>query len=654
MVGRHGCPPTKLHAHHARHNFPPSKPLSKTPLFRALRRLASRWHRHKAANGKATTFLTSETDIHKSQTDITSATDIFPQQSDRGREKIKSERNKTTRHLRFLLFPRPSTCDLTPRRTQDLTSRAGHIQINMPRISQDLCSTASTSRHNFLPKFAQKHERWHTFPKFPKFVSFQNHTANMTGLNQSAPSFPCQGGERSGEGQSGERSGERSGAGQDGAGDARVDGAKQAAVANSGVTEDKSIEIDDESHDKKADSDHDDDFMSDDEDDDINMEMDEHGQPVQAPKSPPKLPRKTDEGVGNKDPNKPEVSKKLSLQARLQATSARLRASVPTNMGGRNNEVLDPNNEGWTEVVGRSTKKTYTDVPVKPGDHFILCKGHNDNSAHLQEGLTDVVVFDIATCMLQTHVADLDMIVKAVTITETDTQLSVNAAKKRWAKAQNKGKAPIIKMRVFAIHIGLADDSEELGEDEEKLIIEILDDLFRRKAHQSLDSTSPWPPHLEQYLAPVLAMKPKPIAIIYGLNPTTHGADASTCNEINRHLCGAYRATMPGMHKGSSFLDWNKLYGVRATNFQETIRYHVYAADVVLKTTFHKSLKTGDNKIIKFLYGGLECVPRIIPEAQADTVALKNVLIEYVDNVQKHWKPLLLTGMTPGIEQLLN
>eukprot|EP00978_Attheya_sp_CCMP212_P034551 scaffold145216_cov24-Attheya_sp.AAC.1 len=190
-------------------------------------------------------------------------------------------------------------------------------------------------------------------------------------------------------------------------------GAKQAAVDNSGVTEDKSIEIDDESLEKKADSDHDDDFMSDDEEDDINMEMDEHGQPVQAPKSPPKLPRKTDEGVGNKDPNKPEVSKKLSLQARLQATSARLRASVPTNMGGSNNEVLDPNNEGWTEVVGRSTEKTYTDVPVKPGDHFILCKGHNDNSAHLQEGLTDVVVFDIATCMLQTHVADLDMIVKA-------------------------------------------------------------------------------------------------------------------------------------------------------------------------------------------------------------------------------------------------
>jgi hypothetical protein len=33
-------------------------------------------------------------------------------------------------------------------------------------------------------------------------------------------------------------------------------------------------------------------------------------------------------------------------------------------------------------------------------------------------------------------------------------------------------------------------------------------------------------------------------------------------------------------------------------------------------------------------------------------VALKNLIIlEYIDNVQKHWKPFLLTGMITGIPQ---
>jgi hypothetical protein len=184
-------------------------------------------------------------------------------------------------------------------------------------------------------------------------------------------------------------------------------------------------------------------------------------------------------------------------------------------------------------VVGKTTEKHYTDVPVVPGDHIIICKGHNDSTATLNEGLTDVVVFDITNCMLHTHVADLDMIVKAVTMTEKDTTLSANAAKKRWAKANNKGKVPITKMRVFAVHIRLADDTEVLSDHEDKLIIEIVDDIFRRKVYKTLDTTSPWPPHLEQHLAPVKAVNPKPIAIIYGLNPATHGADASTCNEIN-------------------------------------------------------------------------------------------------------------------------
>eukprot|EP00978_Attheya_sp_CCMP212_P025669 scaffold83036_cov39-Attheya_sp.AAC.3 len=251
------------------------------------------------------------------------------------------------------------------------------------------------------------------------------------------------------------------------------------------MADDKVIESDDDDDDdddeEKGNSDLDEDFMSDDEEDGTVMQMDEHGQPLLVPKSPPKLPRKMDTGAEPQHQNKPEVGKKLTLHARLvQTASARLRAAVLANMGGNTNEA-DPNSKGWTEVIGRLPEKSYSDVPVKPGDHFIICKGHNANSVHLQEGPIDVVVFDIANCMLQTHITDLDMIVKAILVTEKDTQLSANTTKKRWAKKaqkQNKGKAPIIKMRVFTIHIGLANESEELGEDEENPIIEILDDLF--------------------------------------------------------------------------------------------------------------------------------------------------------------------------------
>jgi hypothetical protein len=62
----------------------------------------------------------------------------------------------------------------------------------------------------------------------------------------------------------------------------------------------------------------------------------------------------------------------------------------------------------------------------------------------------------------------------------------------------------------------------------------------------------------------------------------------------------------------------------------------------------------GQQNFIKFLFGGLEweCVPRMMPESQMDTVALENLIIEYVDNVQKQWKPLLLMGMQMGIPQV--
>eukprot|EP00978_Attheya_sp_CCMP212_P040607 scaffold223622_cov31-Attheya_sp.AAC.2 len=300
-----------------------------------------------------------------------------------------------------------------------------------------------------------------------------------------------------------------------------------------------------------------------------------------------------------------------------------------------------------SESLPRATEKQYTEVPVKPGDHVIIIKGHNDSAATLNEGLTDVVVFDIINCLLQSHVAEVDMIVKAVTMTDKDTPLSANATKKRWAKAGNKGKPPIIKMRVFAVHIGLADETEVLSSEDDKLIIEILDNIFRRKLHHDLDSTSPWPPLLEQHLAPVKARNPKPIAIIYGLNPATHGADTSTCNDISWTLWAASNLT--GVHRAPTFLDWQKQFGVRATNFQGIIRYQVFAADVSLKPIFHKALKSADNKLIKFRFGGLDCVPRMMPDSQTDTMALKNLLIEYVDNVQKQWKPFLMTGMQTGI-----
>eukprot|EP00978_Attheya_sp_CCMP212_P003392 scaffold6998_cov57-Attheya_sp.AAC.4 len=123
-------------------------------------------------------------------------------------------------------------------------------------------------------------------------------------------------------------------------------------------------------------------------------------------------------------------------------------------------------------------------------------------------------------------------------------------------------------------------------------------------------------PSLEQQLVPVKAMNPKPIVIIYGLNLATHGA----CNEINWQMWAKFKDSLTG----------------------------VYAADVALEPTFHKALKTADNKIIKFLFGGLEeCMPRMVPDSQTD--ALKKLIIEYVDNVQKQWKPFLLTGMQTGI-----
>jgi hypothetical protein len=107
--------------------------------------------------------------------------------------------------------------------------------------------------------------------------------------------------------------------------------------------------------------------------------------------------------------------------------------------GNIRDDASTQNAEGWIKVVEKTTENRYTAYSVKSGYHIIICKGFNDNMEHLQEGLTDLVVFDIANRMLQTHVANLDMIMnKAIAMMEKDTPLSINTANKRWYKAKNK------------------------------------------------------------------------------------------------------------------------------------------------------------------------------------------------------------------------
>jgi hypothetical protein len=189
-------------------------------------------------------------------------------------------------------------------------------------------------------------------------------------------------------------------------------------------------------------------------------------------------------------------------------------------------------------------------------------RGHNDAPAALEQGLTNAVVWDIMTAFLEQNVQDMGMVLKAVTMTEKDTQISTNSAKNRWAKAKGKGKPLIVKMRVFAVHIGFAEDMEVALEDEQ-LIMEILNNLCRKRAHEFIEADSPWLLALDIHLAPVKAIHPKPIAIVFGLNPATHGANASTCLEINRHMWVAYNAMLTGAQWTPSFLDWHKQFGAQ-------------------------------------------------------------------------------------------
>jgi hypothetical protein len=327
------------------------------------------------------------------------------------------------------------------------------------------------------------------------------------------------------------------------------------------------------------------------------------------------------------------TNEKLSLKDRLSAAALSLRNTVPQNMKGGKETTSEETKVGnkpeeWAEVAKKAKPKTYTEAPVAMGDHILIARGHNDTPAAIQQGLTNSVVWDVIMAFLDQNVGDLGLTVKAVTMTEKDTQLSPNAAKKRWAKAKGKGKPPLVQMRVFAIQIGFAEDTD-VAWDDERLIIEILDNLCRKRAYESIETDSPWPEHLDVHLSPVKAMRPKPVAILFGLNPATHGADACTCLDINHRQWVAYKDMLTGANKSPTFMEWHKQFGIKASSFQGITRYHVYAADMALKTVFHQTLKTADHKIIK----------------------LKNLIVEYVDNVQKGWKSFLLTGMATYISQ---
>jgi hypothetical protein len=105
------------------------------------------------------------------------------------------------------------------------------------------------------------------------------------------------------------------------------------------------------------------------------------------------------------------------------------------------------------------------------------------------------------------------MMVKVVNITETDAELSERATNKRIARNKKKGivhkwgDKPTIKRRSFAVQIGFMDETE-VGPEEEDLIVEILDAIFKKELYHDIKCDSKWPPILEQSLAPVKANNP--------------------------------------------------------------------------------------------------------------------------------------------------
>eukprot|EP00978_Attheya_sp_CCMP212_P012097 scaffold30053_cov22-Attheya_sp.AAC.1 len=245
----------------------------------------------------------------------------------------------------------------------------------------------------------------------------------------------------------------------------------------------------------------------------------------------------------------PKQAEQNHLQNRLLAVSARLHQTVPKSMTGEPASNTTTDNAGgisagWTDVPTKHPKPEarYTTVDLAPGDQIILCKGFSDAPAARAERLTIQSVAEIMSSLLCTHIMEvLGMLVKHASITDTDVPLSPAAAKRR----QRNKPQPIVpddvvliedapvKVRAFAIHIGFFQSQNEVTLRDEQLLIEILDGILKKRLHHHLVVTSKWGPFLDFQLAPVKAPRPKPIAIIYGINPGTLGGDAVTCTEVN-------------------------------------------------------------------------------------------------------------------------
>jgi hypothetical protein len=60
----------------------------------------------------------------------------------------------------------------------------------------------------------------------------------------------------------------------------------------------------------------------------------------------------------------------------------------------------NPDQDAWSTVAGRTKVKSYLAMAVKPGDQIVLVKGYNDNKVHLEEELTNDVIWQITQHLL--------------------------------------------------------------------------------------------------------------------------------------------------------------------------------------------------------------------------------------------------------------
>eukprot|EP00978_Attheya_sp_CCMP212_P025357 scaffold81405_cov29-Attheya_sp.AAC.1 len=166
-----------------------------------------------------------------------------------------------------------------------------------------------------------------------------------------------------------------------------------------------------------------------------------------------------------------------------------------------------------------------------------------------------------------------------------------------------------------------------------------------------MDSESAWAPYLDIQISPVLAEKPTPITIIFGINPAMHTSMATTCMDINDAIFEAYNGALPNTTRCDTLLTWRSTFGIKVNNFQGIHRYQMYAADPAFCHAIRAVIKLPDNTLIKFQYGGLEGIPRIIPEKPSEQLQLRDLIAEHVDGPQKAWKVFAITSMQPNISR---